>query len=219
MRAVRPTVAPDADAQSVPTAAPHAEAADTRAAVDVRRFRAEGDHAAARERFDLLVDLHQTRALRVALRYLRHPDAAEDVVQEAFLKAYTHIDSYRECWPFQTWFTTILVRCCLDRRKRHLRQDRWVSAVDPSTLDALAGTPSPAAPSPEAVLLADEQRVAIAAAIGQLRGQQRTVFVDSQVHGRSTREIADALDVAESTVRVHLHRAVRTLRTIWGARG
>src|SRR3990172_1020765 len=50
---------------------------------------------------------------------------ADEAVQDAFVKVFTHISSYRETWPFEVWFTRILINGCLDRRKARIRRDRW----------------------------------------------------------------------------------------------
>ena len=79
----------------------------------------------ARERFAELVAIHQRRALRIAYQYLRDAADADEAVQDAFVKVFSHIGSYREAWPFEVWFTRILINGCLDRRKARLRRDRW----------------------------------------------------------------------------------------------
>src|SRR5262245_29004791 len=88
---------------------------DSRAAVDVRGLVEQGRMDEARERFAELVAVHQRRALRIAYQYLRDASEADEAVQDAFVKVFTHITSYREAWPFEVWFTRILVNGCLDR--------------------------------------------------------------------------------------------------------
>ena len=79
----------------------------------------------ARERFGGLVAAHQRRASRIAYQYLRDAAEADEAVQDAFVKVFSHIDSYREAWPFEVWFTRILINGCLDRRKARARRERW----------------------------------------------------------------------------------------------
>src|SRR4051812_9469975 len=76
-----------------------------------------GDRDAARERFSDLVAHQQRRALRIAYHYLRDAHDADEAVQDAFVKVFTHIATYREHLPFEVWFTRILVNGCLDMRK------------------------------------------------------------------------------------------------------
>jgi RNA polymerase sigma-70 factor (ECF subfamily) len=86
--------------------------------------------AEARERFSELVEIHQRRAMRIAYQYLHDAADADEVVQDSFLKVFGHISSYREAWPFEVWFTRILVNGCLDRRKARLRRARWFVQTD-----------------------------------------------------------------------------------------
>ena len=104
-------------------AAPLSE--DSRLAVELRGLVERGEMDEARDRFSALVELHQRRASRIAFQYLRDAADADEAVQDAFVKVFTHITSYREAWPFEVWFTRILVNGCLDRRKARGRRDRW----------------------------------------------------------------------------------------------
>src|SRR5262245_17763093 len=80
---------------------------DTQIAIEVRRLVESGEMDQARERFGELVALHQRRASRIAYQYLRDASEADEAVQDAFVKVFTHITSYREAWPFEIWFTRI----------------------------------------------------------------------------------------------------------------
>ena len=74
--------------------------------------------------------MHQRRALRIAYQYLRDAADADEAVQDAFVKVFSHIGSYREAWPFEVWFTRILINGCLDRRKARARRERWFAPAD-----------------------------------------------------------------------------------------
>src|SRR5437868_2873119 len=108
---------------------------DSQLAVEIRELVGRSDMDAARERFGVLVAFHQRRASRIAYQYLRDAADADEAVQDAFVKVFTHITSYREAWPFEVWFTRILINGCLDRRKARSRRDRWFAPGDVSTLD------------------------------------------------------------------------------------
>src|SRR5262245_40589507 len=82
---------------------------DTRVAIEVRTLVEQGEMDQARDRFGELVTLHQRRASRIAYQYLRDAAEADEAVQDAFVKVFTHITSYREAWPFEVWFTRILI--------------------------------------------------------------------------------------------------------------
>ena len=74
---------------------------DSRLAVDIRQLVERGDLDEARERFAGLVETHQRRASRIAYQYLRDGSEADEAVQDAFVKVFTNIASYREAWPFE----------------------------------------------------------------------------------------------------------------------
>jgi RNA polymerase sigma-70 factor (ECF subfamily) len=191
---------------------------DTRVAIDIRGLIEGGQMDEARDRFGELVALHQRRASRIAYQYLRDAAEADEAVQDAFVKVFSHITSYREAWPFEVWFTRILINGCLDRRKAQWRRARWVVGGEISSADeARASAASPPA-DPERRLLARERRVRIASAIDRLDGRQRTVFMLSQYGDCTPREISAMTGLNESTVRVHLFRAVRKLRGLLGGK-
>src|SRR3954470_5931567 len=107
--------------------------ADSAAASAVKAMQAEGRHAEARERYAELVARHQRRASRIAFHYLRDGAEADEAVQDAFVKAYTHLSSFREELPFEVWFTRILIRGGVARIRAGTRRERWlVSAPEPS---------------------------------------------------------------------------------------
>src|SRR5687768_6408935 len=87
--------------------APVPGADDTRVAVEIRQLIESGEFDRGRERFAALVASQQRRALRIAFQYLRDAADADEAVQDAFVKAFAHITSYREAWPFEVWFTRI----------------------------------------------------------------------------------------------------------------
>ena len=96
--------------------------AATRVAAEVKAHLDAGRREAAAERFGELVGLVQRRAVRLAYYYLANAADADDAVQDAFVKVYSHMTSYRSDQPFEAWFTRILVNTCLDRlkaRRRH----------------------------------------------------------------------------------------------------
>jgi RNA polymerase sigma-70 factor (ECF subfamily) len=165
----------------------------------------------ARERYADLVTLHQRRASRLAYYYLR--DVAQ-AVQDAFVKAFTHFASYDRTRPFEVWFTRILVNACLDRVKARKRRLRWQVGLGESTAERVV--PEHAAPgeSPEAALLQQERARRLLAAIRELPNRQRTVVMLSHLDGRTTREVSEATGLSESTVRVHLFRGLRRLRSL-----
>jgi RNA polymerase sigma-70 factor (ECF subfamily) len=179
----------------------------------------------ARERFAELVAMHQRRASRIAYQYLRDIADADEAVQDAFVKVFSHIASYRETWPFEVWFTRILINGCLDRRKARARRDRWFvpgefsnAAADSINNEARVAAEPSRDSNPEQRLLARERRARIAAAIDRLDGRQRTIFMLCHYGDRTPREVSAITGLNESTVRVHLFRAARKLRGLLGGK-
>ena len=197
---------------------PAAVSEDSRLAVEIRGLVERGVMDEARERFGALVAAHQRRASRIAFQYLRDAAEADEAVQDAFVKVFEHITSYKEAWPFEVWFTRILINGCLDRRKARARRGRWfVPAEEAGPLDEMRASVGLAHDAnPESRLLARERRSRLAAAIDRLNGRQRTVFMLCHYGDRTPREVSAMTGLNESTVRVHLFRAARKLRGLLG---
>ena len=206
-----------------------AREADAAAASAVKASQADGRLEEARERYSELVARHQRRASRIAYHYLRDAAEADEAVQDAFVKAYQHLASFREELPFDVWFTRILINGCLDRIKARTRRERWLLPMSGKAGARGSAAPAPADAggerdltervaagglSPEQALLGRERRREIAAALSKLPERQRSVFVLSHVEGRTSREVSALTGLNESTVRVHLFRAIRKLRTL-----
>jgi RNA polymerase sigma-70 factor (ECF subfamily) len=202
-----------------------AREADAAAASAVKAHQAAGELESARQRYAELVARHQRRAARIAYHYLRDSAEADESVQDAFVKAYQHLASFREELPFDVWFTRILINGCLDRIKARTRRERWL--VPMAGTRRTGGGADGAAPerdvtdrvaaggaSPEQALLGRERRRQIAEALAKLPERQRSVFVLSHVEGRTSREVSALTGLNESTVRVHLFRAIRKLRVL-----
>jgi RNA polymerase sigma-70 factor, ECF subfamily len=180
----------------------------------VKAFVARDDQAAARDRFDELVGLLQRRAVRLAFRYVHDVADADEAVQDAFIKAYVHIDTYRDELPFDVWFTRILANGCLDRLKARQRLRRWLTEAGATvTGDWLDWRPA-SGPTPEDMALAGERHRQLTAAVATLAERQRHVFALSHFDGRTAREVSAITGMNEATVRVHLFRAVRKLKRL-----
>jgi len=213
-----PAVPPAATSRERKTV-PGPASEDTRLAVEIRELVAHGDMDEARDRFAGLVATHQRRASRIAYQYLRDAAEADEAVQDAFVKAFGHIASYREAWPFEVWFTRILINGCLDRRKARARRERWFAPADDAPHDETRVPFGGVAElDPEAQLLARERRARLSAAIDRLDGRQRTVFMLCHYGDCTPREVSAMTGLNESTVRVHLFRAARKLRALLGAK-
>src|SRR5829696_1750234 len=133
--------------------------ADSAAASAVKAMQADGRHAEARERYAELVARHQRRAARIAYHYLRDGAESDEAVQDAFVKAYSHLSTFREELPFEVWFTRILINGCLDRIKARTPRERWMVSMPesaPGDRDFAERTAGHG-PSPEDLVLARER--------------------------------------------------------------
>jgi RNA polymerase sigma-70 factor (ECF subfamily) len=186
---------------------------DSQLAAEIKNLVATGERDVARDRYGELVAHQQRRAVRIAYQYLRDAHDADEAVQDAFIKVFTHITSYREDLPFEVWFTRILVNACLDLRKSRSRRLRWAVPMS-SAPDAPPNDPVAKEPTPEQRLVSRERANEITAAVDSLPDRQRTVFTLCHLAEQSTAEVSQALGLSEATVRVHLFRAVRKLRRL-----
>ena len=192
---------------------------ETALAGEIQDLVAEGRQQAARDLFSEIVKRQQRRASRIAWHYLRDAAEADEAVQDAFVKAYTHIASFHRTLSFSVWFTRILINGCLDRQKARTRRSRWllpVADVGRHDQDAVAHASRITDRSPEDLLLAREWRQQLAKAVRRLPGRQRLVFLLCHYADHSTRDVAEITGLNESTVRVHLFRAIRKLRRAIG---
>lgn len=170
---------------------------------------AAGDEGA----FDLLVARYQGRAYRLAWSILRNAEDARDVSQEAFIKLYQSAGSFRGGSRFSTWFYRILVNQCLDHRRKG---SWWRRLVDSDTgdEDKQQIAERQAAPPGDPGGDVDKERMMarLWSAVDELSPRQRAAVLLHVQEDLPTSEIAAVLDCTEATVRVHLHRAVASLR-------
>jgi RNA polymerase sigma-70 factor (ECF subfamily) len=161
-----------------------------------------GDAPALRE----LVDGHKDRLFGFIFRIVRHHDDAEEICQEAFLKAFASLDSFRSEYRFSTWLFTIAYRVSLNhlRRKRPLTGDLDFNALPQEAFDA----PTSTLESQDASRLKDM----IWSSVNQLTPPQRASVVLFYRYEVNCQEIARVLELPVATVKSHLHRARNRLR-------
>jgi RNA polymerase sigma-70 factor (ECF subfamily) len=157
---------------------------------------------AAREReFEERLRDSSGLAFRVALGVLRNPADAEDVAQEAFVRAYRNFDRLRDPESFRAWLVRIVWRLALDRmradRRRERREQAFLRATDP--------------PEVEDGAAAREFERRLAEAIGALPEKLRLVLLLGAVQGHDLAEVARLLGVPEGTVKSRMHLARRRL--------
>src|SRR5688500_17261724 len=103
--------------------------AETALAAQVQDLLSDGNDSGARDVFAQIVSRQQRRAARIAWHYLRDVADADEAVQDAFVKAYTHIKSFQPNLSFEVWLTRILINGCLARQKARTRRSRWMLPV------------------------------------------------------------------------------------------
>jgi RNA polymerase sigma-70 factor (ECF subfamily) len=169
----------------------------------VRRVR-EGEH----EAFEVLMRRYNQRLYRVARSILRDEAEVEDVMQQAYVNAYLHLDQFAGRARFSTWLTRIAVHEALARVRRRGRSKEVVMSETGETEAAAAST----RPDPEQEALTGELRQLLELALDALPRPSRTVFVLREVEGLSTSDAAASLGVSEDVVKTRLHRARALLR-------
>src|SRR5262245_59491332 len=164
-----------------------------------------------RQAFEALMRRHNRRLFRVARSVLRDGDAAEDAVQETYLRAYTKLDTYRPEGKFGAWLTRVALNEALLLRRR-TRND--TVSFDDAGKEALLADESNAseAPTAEQYVEAAHARALLEHAIDSLPENFRMVFVLRVVEGLDVRETSECLEINPTTVRTRLFRAQRQLR-------
>lgn len=164
-----------------------------------------------REAFEVLVERYKQKAYRIAFDFTRDREEAKDLSQEAFLRAFTHLKGFDLRAGFYTWFYRILVNVCLDYRRRRGRIV-WESLDEKTDKADERSEMAATIPSPDREAMAGEISRRVGEALQALPPKQRTAFILKNHQGLSIHDIAKVMQSAEGTVKVHLHRAVTTLR-------
>ena len=160
--------------------------------------------------YEILVRRHNQRLYRTIRAILRDDREVEDVMQQAYVDAYTHLHQFRGTAKFSTWLTRIAVNRAI-RSGRGAR--RGLELVPPAADHelAIAHTPAPNV-DPEHAMYGHELKVVLESLIEALPEAFRLVFVMREVEGLSTAETAACLEINEETVKTRLHRAKRLLK-------
>jgi RNA polymerase sigma-70 factor, ECF subfamily len=179
---------------------------------DLIRQAQRGDRAA----FEALVRQYDQAVLKLAFHLTRSEQDAQDIYQEAFLKAYRHVGNFRFECSFYTWIYRIVTNLCLDhlRRKQTRKEDAPV-AVDSSgeEFDLLSNVADErSGASPERDLMRRELGKRIGMALNKLTPRERMVFELKHYQGLKLRTIGEMLNTTEETAKNTLFRATQKLR-------
>ncbi len=165
--------------------------------------------------FRVLVERHGRRLFRLAYRMTGNEHDAEEIVQDAFLRAYRRLDRFEARANFGTWLYRICANCALDlmRRQRAEQARRQPAARDddPDAGDPLESTAT-AEPGPERLVLSAELGAGVRAAMDSLSATERAAFLLRHVEGFSIEEIARSLGLNIGATKNSVFRAVQKLR-------
>ena len=156
--------------------------------------------------FEVLMRRHNQRLYRTARAILHDDQDTEDVMQEAYVSAFSHLAQFDGRAKFSTWLTKIAVYEALARARKRGR----VEAMDDSALETLMPTTS--SPDPERLAFGRELGALIEAAVDRLGDGYREVFMLRQVEGLNTAETADVLGISEDVVKTRFSRARSALQ-------
>jgi RNA polymerase sigma-70 factor (ECF subfamily) len=157
--------------------------------------------------FDLLVLKYQHKIVNLVMRYVRDPDLALDIAQEAFIKAYRALPRFRGDSAFYTW----MYRIAVNTAKNHLAAQRRrpmdvdLDLQDPEQYDLHAKLKE--TDTPEGLALSDELKETVERAIAALPEDLRTAIILRELEGMSYEEIAETMDCPVGTVRSRIFRA------------
>ena len=167
---------------------------------------------------DALVRTHRDRILRFAAYSTDDPDLAETIAQDTLLRAYNSREKFRAESSIKTWLTGIAINVIRDHLRT--RKYKFWKQVKASALDAqqMASYLPAEGLNPEGLLLAREKIKRLSQVLETLSYNQRTIFLMKFSEELSVDEISEAMGMAVSTVRTHLHRALKAVRSQLGAR-
>jgi RNA polymerase sigma-70 factor, ECF subfamily len=178
----------------------------------VQRVRA-GDHAL----FEILMRRHNQRVYRTARAVVKDEAEVEDVMQQAYINAFTHLHQFEDRSEFSTWLTRIALNEAFARRQKMQRTESLaIRAGDHS--GALMEQITSTQPDPERQAYAQELGRVLEHAVDELPESYRTVFMLRDVEGLSTSETGAGLGIGDEAVKTRLHRARAMIRRSVSAR-
>ena len=161
--------------------------------------------------YETLMRRYNQRLYRIARVILRNPEEAEDVVQEAYVRAYTHLDQFAGAAKFSTWLTKIAIHEALARLRKRSRMGEANPTRDtekPGGMESLESTIH----NPEEQTFEKQVLELLEAAVEALPDNLRSVFLMREIEEMSTTETAECLGLSEAAVKIRLHRARKLLR-------
>src|SRR5882757_5692042 len=158
--------------------------------------------------FELLMRRHNQRVYRVVRSVLRDPAEIEDVMQQAYLSAFVHLDQFEGAARWSTW----LCRIAINEALATVRQQRRFVSIEAASEDLMGDAGQAQNADPERAAAGREFGQVVEQAVDQLPDMYRTILMMREIEGMTTAETAAVLDVAEDVVKTRLHRARALLR-------
>jgi len=159
--------------------------------------------------YEVVMRRYNTRLYRVTRAILKNDGEAEDVMQDAYVRAFQHLGQFEGRAKFSTWLTRIAVHEALARARKAKRFEDW-DDMNESMQNEIAATPQTS--NPESETASVEMSKILEQAIESLPQQYRTVVMMRDVEEMTTAETAECLSLTEENVKVRLHRAHGMLR-------
>jgi RNA polymerase sigma-70 factor, ECF subfamily len=169
--------------------------------------------------FEQLVRLYDQNVLRLALNLLRSPEDANDVYQEAFLRVYRNLNSFRFDCSFHTWLYRIVTNLCLDalRKRKVRREETTVVETSDGVLDRMDTVEENRAEgNPQRRLLSQQLQARITHVLADMTPRERMVFELRHYQGLRLRAIGDVLGTTEEAAKNCLFRATQKMRVALG---
>ena len=163
-----------------------------------------------KELFEILLRRYNQRLFRVVRCYISRDDDVQDIMQDAYIKAYTKLEQFHNESSFSTW----LIRIGINEALQFLRKSKHQATnySQTASLESFFELPDTDEMSPEKQIISDETRLSVEHAVDLLPEKYKVVFVMHQIEGLSNPEIAASLNLTDSNVKVRLHRAKNILK-------
>lgn len=162
--------------------------------------------------FDELMKRYERKIFGYLLRSVRNYEDAEELTLEVFFKAYRALGSWEPKAKFTTWLYTIASNLSIDYHRSKARQPVYILEDEEAIETKLVA--SDISSNPEKQLEDKERGRLIRNAVDELSAKQKTVFMLARYEGMQIKEVAETLGMAEGTVKIHLHRAIKKLQTL-----
>jgi RNA polymerase sigma-70 factor, ECF subfamily len=166
-----------------------------------------------------LIERHRRYLYNLAFRITGNEEDAKDVVQEALLNAYLHLEGFEKRADLRTWLNRIVVNCAID----HLRGvRRRPDMYEPQPITDVVDSVASSSPDPERLVSNADWRRQVSAAMKTMSPLERVTFVLRHFEGRSIAEISETVGIGTNATKQHIFRAVRKIRLAlepyWSAR-